>query len=78
MRWAADGADQRTKEAYYPRVSKADLVPQGYVAERSGHSRGSTVDVTLARPCGEHVVALDMGHVIRLLRSAPRTTTGRT
>jgi D-alanyl-D-alanine dipeptidase len=61
MRWAADGADQRTKEAYYPRVSKADLVPQGYVAERSGHSRGSTVDVTLARPCGEHVVALDMG-----------------
>jgi D-alanyl-D-alanine dipeptidase len=61
MRWAADDADQRTKEAYYPRVSKADLVPQGYVAEPSGHSRGSTVDVTLARACGEQVAPLDMG-----------------
>jgi D-alanyl-D-alanine dipeptidase len=62
MHWAADAGDQRTKDEYYPRVSKADLVPQGYVAERSGHSRGSTLDVTLARPCGEHVVVpLDMG-----------------
>ena len=61
MHWAADGADQHTKDEYYPRVSKEDLIPQGYVAERSGHSRGSTVDVTLARSCGEHVVPLDMG-----------------
>jgi D-alanyl-D-alanine dipeptidase len=63
MRWAADDADQRTKETYYPRVSKRELLSGGYVAERSGHSRGSTVDLTLARPCedGGHAVPLDMG-----------------
>lgn len=61
LRWAADGADQRTKEEYYPRVSKEELFAQGYVAARSGHSRGSTVDVTLASVCGKHTVPLDMG-----------------
>ena len=61
MRWAADANDQGTKEYYYPRVSKAELLSGGYVAERSGHSRGSTVDVTLERPCGNGTVPLDMG-----------------
>ena len=61
VRWAKDGSDQRTKEEYYPRVSKADLFAHGYVAERSGHSRGSTVDVTLARLCGTYTAPLDMG-----------------
>jgi D-alanyl-D-alanine dipeptidase len=61
VRWAADGADQRTKEEYYPRVPKEELFARGYVAKRSGHSRGSTVDVTLARLCGAHTVPLDMG-----------------
>ncbi|MBB1256367.1 M15 family metallopeptidase [Streptomyces alkaliterrae] len=45
--WAADPTDERTKEEYYPRVDKARLIPEGYIAERSGHSRGSTVDVSL-------------------------------
>jgi D-alanyl-D-alanine dipeptidase len=60
-RWAADGADQRTKAEFYPRVAKSDLFVQGYVAERSGHSRGSTVDVSLQRSCGGRLVPLDMG-----------------
>ncbi len=47
--WARDPADTRMKSAYYPRVDKADLFRLGYIAERSSHSRGSTVDLTLVR-----------------------------
>ncbi|MGW6689754.1 M15 family metallopeptidase [Streptomyces sp. NPDC054961] len=47
VRWARDPADQRTKAEFYPGVAKERLIPDGYIAERSGHSRGSTVDVTL-------------------------------
>lgn len=46
-RWAADGGDVRMKEAFYPDLSKSVLFAQGYIASRSGHSRGSTVDLTL-------------------------------
>ncbi|WP_327282377.1 MULTISPECIES: M15 family metallopeptidase [unclassified Streptomyces] len=49
VRWAADGQDQATKAEFYPDVDKARLIPDGYIAEKSGHSRGSTVDVTLVR-----------------------------
>ena len=47
VRWSQDVADQRMKLAFYPRVDKADFFRLGYVAERSGHSRGSTVDLVL-------------------------------
>lgn len=47
VRWAADLQDQRTKPQYYPRVAKEHLFRDGYIAEKSGHSRGSTVDLTL-------------------------------
>ncbi|MBQ8971693.1 MAG: M15 family metallopeptidase [Clostridia bacterium] len=45
-RWA-EGGDERMKPYFYPDVQKANLFAQGYIAHRSGHSRGSTVDVTL-------------------------------
>ena len=35
------------KDKYYPKVDKRNLFSDGYIAERSGHSRGSTVDLTL-------------------------------
>ena len=47
MRWAEDPADTRMKEFFYPGLNKPDLIPGGYIAEHSGHSRGSTVDLTL-------------------------------
>lgn len=47
VRWAADLPDQRMKAEFYPRVDKSTLFDDGYIAERSGHSRGSTVDLTL-------------------------------
>lgn len=47
VRWAADLSDTRNKADYYPRVDKANLFRDGYIAEKSGHSRGSTVDLTI-------------------------------
>ncbi len=47
MRWAQDTKDTRMKYAFYPNLDKSVLFAQGYIAERSGHSRGSTVDLTL-------------------------------
>lgn len=47
--WARDPADVRMKAAYYPDFAKPDLFRRGYIAGRSAHSRGSTVDLTLTR-----------------------------
>ena len=47
MRWAEDPSDTRMKRYFYPDLRKADLIPGHYIARRSGHSRGSTVDLTL-------------------------------
>ena len=47
MRWAKDFSDVRMKPFFYPHLEKSELIPGGYIAERSGHSRGSTVDLTL-------------------------------
>ena len=47
MAWAGDTADVRMKEYFYPELDKSVLVPQEYVAEKSGHTRGSTIDLTL-------------------------------
>lgn len=45
--WARDPDDQHTRAEFYPNVDKSQLFALGYIAERSGHSRGSTVDLTL-------------------------------
>lgn len=47
--WAKDLDDQSMKREFYPRVSKTRLFADGYIAEKSGHSRGSTVDLTVVR-----------------------------
>ena len=47
VRWAKDPADIRMKQYFYPDLDKKDIIPQHYIAEHSGHSRGSTVDLTL-------------------------------
>lgn len=45
--WAGNPFDQRMKTEFYPRVDKSQLFADGYIADQSGHSRGSTVDLTL-------------------------------
>ena len=59
MNWALDTEDTRMKEYFYPDLDKDVLFPQGYIAEHSGHSRGSTVDLTLFDMNAEREV--DMG-----------------
>lgn len=45
--WAEDVDDTRMKEYFYPDLDKSVLFEQDYIANHSGHSRGSTVDLTL-------------------------------
>jgi D-alanyl-D-alanine dipeptidase len=47
VRWAKDLTDVRKQTEYYPKVSKEVLFQEGYIASKSGHSRGSTFDLTL-------------------------------
>ncbi len=47
IRWAEDRSDVRMKSYFYPDLDKSVLFKQGYIAKHSGHSRGSTVDLTL-------------------------------
>ena len=46
-RWAENTEAVEMKPFFYPEVDKSRLFEEGYIAKRSGHSRGSTVDVTL-------------------------------
>ena len=45
--WAEKLNDKRMKSYFYPQVDKSRLFEEGYIAAKSGHSRGSTVDLTL-------------------------------
>jgi D-alanyl-D-alanine dipeptidase len=47
VRWARDVNDTRMKQEFYADVDKKDLFRDGYIAAKSGHSRGSTVDLTI-------------------------------
>lgn len=45
--WASDPDDILQQHRFYPAVPKTELFAQGYIAGQSGHSRGSTLDLTL-------------------------------
>ncbi|WP_158840849.1 M15 family metallopeptidase [Polaribacter sp. L3A8] len=47
VRWAKVLGDTLMKRQYYPSLPKSQLFKQGYISSRSGHSRGSTVDLTI-------------------------------
>ncbi|RYE06565.1 MAG: peptidase M15 [Rickettsiaceae bacterium] len=49
IKWSQDSKDQINKKKYYPRVNKGDVFDLGYVAKKSGHSRGSTLDLTIIK-----------------------------
>ena len=53
MQWIKAEKDTVMKHKYYPQLDKKNLVPQGYIAEKSGHSRGSTIDLSLVYLDGE-------------------------
>ncbi|MFJ4781723.1 D-Ala-D-Ala dipeptidase VanX [Streptomyces sp. NPDC088794] len=47
LRWSRQPENGRTKRRHYPNIDRAGMFDLGYVATKSGHSRGSTVDLTL-------------------------------
>lgn len=47
IRWAENLSDTLMKSQFYPELDKSVLFDQGYICARSGHSRGSTIDLTL-------------------------------
>ncbi len=59
MRWARVLNDTINKSEFYPNVAKRNLFKEEYIASRSGHSRGSTVDLTIID--GSTGKPLDMG-----------------
>ena len=72
LRWAQAVNDLRTKQTFYPEMEKRQLFTDGYISARSGHSRGSTVDLTLVSGAGE----LDMGTPFDFL--SPRSASSDT
>lgn len=49
VEWAKDLGDVKMRREFYPRVPKNRLFADGYIAAKSGHSRGSTLDLTIVR-----------------------------
>lgn len=60
IRWSQN-SDNSNKDLYYPDLDKAQLFELGYLAKRSSHSRGSTLDLTIVKFVGGHYEPLDMG-----------------
>jgi D-alanyl-D-alanine dipeptidase len=57
--WSKESGDTLMKSRYYPDFTKLELFEEGYISKRSGHSRGSTIDLTLVY--GATGLTLDMG-----------------
>jgi D-alanyl-D-alanine dipeptidase len=63
VEWAKESdTSKHEKEHYFPNLDKSELFPKGYIADKSGHTRGSTIDLTLCE-LNEHgePLPLDMG-----------------
>ncbi|TCP42085.1 D-Ala-D-Ala dipeptidase VanX [Tamaricihabitans halophyticus] len=62
LRWSKQPEDGKTKSRHYPNIERAEMVKHGYVAPKSGHSRGSTVDLTLYHLNTGELAAMGGGH----------------
>jgi zinc D-Ala-D-Ala dipeptidase len=69
LEWSAQPEDGRTKQRFYPNLDRAEMFTNGYVAPRSGHSRGSAVDLTLHRLDTGELVEMGGGHDLMDQRS---------
>ena len=61
VQWSKNINDTINKRIYYPNIKKSELFKLGYIAYKSGHSRGSTVDVSLVEISTNN--ELDMGTI---------------
>jgi zinc D-Ala-D-Ala dipeptidase len=62
LRWSQEPEDGRTKLRHYPNIDRADMFENGYIAAKSGHSRGSAVDLTLYHLATGELVPMGGGH----------------
>jgi D-alanyl-D-alanine dipeptidase len=62
LEWSAQPEDGRTKQRFYPNIDRAAMFTNGYVAPKSGHSRGSAVDLTLYRLDTGELAPMGGGH----------------
>ncbi|MGH2476749.1 MAG: D-Ala-D-Ala dipeptidase VanX [Candidatus Limnocylindrales bacterium] len=69
IEWSTQPEDGRTKQRFYPNIDRAEMFTRGYIAPRSGHSRGSAVDLTLYRLDTEELTAMGGGHDLMDKRS---------
>ena len=76
VRWAKNIGDTRMKRYFYPEIDKSRLFAEEYIMEKSGHTRGSTVDLTLFdMRTGKEV---DMGGTFDYLANFPTPTIAET
>jgi D-alanyl-D-alanine dipeptidase len=68
-RWSQNAPDDRMRGEFYPRIDKSRLFALGYIAKRSGHSRGSTVDLGIA-PAGTAIPPYDPAAPVRPCHAA--------
>lgn len=61
-RWSNQPEDGRTKLRHYPNIDRTEMFEKGYVAAQSGHSRGSTVDLTLYHFASGELVPMGGDH----------------
>ena len=59
IKWVEDESDTIMKNRFYPNLNKSELFDKEYIAKKSGHTRGSTVDLTIVSLTTGHI--LDMG-----------------
>jgi D-alanyl-D-alanine dipeptidase len=73
--WAKDLSDQKRRGEQYPRVDKSRLFELGYIAEKSGHSRGSTMDLTLVDLATKAEIDMGSGYDLFDTKSWPSDQT---
>ena len=62
LRWVNEPEDGRTKPRHYPNIDKVEMLERGYVAAKSGHSRGGAVDLTLFHLSSGELAPMGGGH----------------
>ena len=77
VRWSRDPGEQGRKAEHFPLVDKSRLLPGGYLASLSAHSRGAAVDVGLAQTAGGRAYRLlDMGTPFDFFDERSQTMSG--
>ncbi len=62
MGWSQQPEDGRTKQRHYPNIHRSKMFDMGYISAKSGHSRGSTVDLTLYHLASGELAPMGGGH----------------